>query len=629
MTLSYAWGEDIRNHWIVVDGQYVAVTENLEAALRSLRMALNEDPQSKTYLWVDALCINQEDVSERGREIKRMRQIYGDALGGVVHIGVASEDSDLAIQSIRSIAHNMKEGFDCQKWLVDLSTEVSDGKPSPSTPSLVAIINLICRPYWSRMWIIQELAMGQDQSVVCGDSWVELADLRQVLKMLVLNLEPLMMIVTVDLIEANQAAYQAAVALLWYIGKVREIVLLQTDEAPVSYSSIRLPILTLAQYATATDARDKIYGMMALLPSRIVTRIDHNDRNYELSTAQVFMEFSKSIIEVTGDLDVIFASSLKQKSLSELELPTWAADWTLRHDRTTGNDASSDWDFSVEDGYQATIDFTLPSVLDPNMNISRADGKREGKIDFPNDDRLLFCEGFCIGNIDGIGAESSSDFNSLTSTPDYVVQPTSSASPYKSLTEIKQALVRLLLLDPSGKRTKESIILDLPWFGEGADADAQAVSSELSGTWEVFDKMREKGWNTIKLSGGFFNFEQFRRRLGMFRIGGRPFKDYFPQEVADCPGELDFSTLRSISSNVMSRRLVTTHTGHIGLAPATVVPGDAIYILLGSTMPVILRPDQDGRFEVVGECYVDGFMNGEAIERLDSGEFRLQDIVLC
>lgn len=65
------------------------------------------------------------------------------------------------------------------------------------------------------------------------------------------------------------------------------------------------------------------------------------------------------------------------------------------------------------------------------------------------------------------------------------------------------------------------------------------------------------------------------------------------------------------------------------MAPATIELTDKIYILVGCSMPVLLRPAENERYEVVGECYVDGFMKGEAMESLDAGNYQLESIVLC
>ncbi len=83
-------------------------------------------------------------------------------------------------------------------------------------------------------------------------------------------------------------------------------------------------------------------------------------------------------------------------------------------------------------------------------------------------------------------------------------------------------------------------------------------------------------------------------------------------------------------SNFENRRLVTIETGHFGFASSTVQPGDPIFVILGCSIPVILRPvDIGGRYEVVGECYVEGYMKGECVAGVESGKRIAQDIVLC
>ncbi len=68
-----------------------------------------------------------------------------------------------------------------------------------------------------------------------------------------------------------------------------------------------------------------------------------------------------------------------------------------------------------------------------------------------------------------------------------------------------------------------------------------------------------------------------------------------------------------VSTAMSGRSFMVCQDGHIGLAPRTVEPGDHICIILGCDIPLILRPDEYGRYSVIGVCYVHGFMDGAAL----------------
>lgn len=74
----------------------VEVTINLEAALRQLRASGYEK------VWIDALCINQEDDAERREQVLKMNRIYKRAREVVVWLGPEKENSDRAMAFIRS-----------------------------------------------------------------------------------------------------------------------------------------------------------------------------------------------------------------------------------------------------------------------------------------------------------------------------------------------------------------------------------------------------------------------------------------------------------------------------------------------------------------------------------------------
>lgn len=91
--LSYTWGDTLVTAPIFVKGEETQVTLNLEAALRHIRKSSHD-----IVLWVDALCINQNDVSEKNHQVEMMREIFSGAELVVAWLGSASEDSDLAME---------------------------------------------------------------------------------------------------------------------------------------------------------------------------------------------------------------------------------------------------------------------------------------------------------------------------------------------------------------------------------------------------------------------------------------------------------------------------------------------------------------------------------------------------
>lgn len=56
---------------------------------------------------------------------------------------------------------------------------------------------------------------------------------------------------------------------------------------------------------------------------------------------------------------------------------------------------------------------------------------------------------------------------------------------------------------------------------------------------------------------------------------------------------------------------------------------DSICIFLGGRVPFVIRPKADGQYQFIGECYVHGLMDGEAMNDLEVGKYRVEEITLC
>jgi hypothetical protein len=100
--LSYAWGDQAEAQSIFIreqsstSKQSLPVTDNLHAALSRLRYAYLD-----RFLWIDAVCINQEDNLEKEQQIQIMAKIYGLANRVVVWLGKLADKSDRALQALR------------------------------------------------------------------------------------------------------------------------------------------------------------------------------------------------------------------------------------------------------------------------------------------------------------------------------------------------------------------------------------------------------------------------------------------------------------------------------------------------------------------------------------------------
>lgn len=107
--LSYTWGDESRRGTILVDGLPLSITENLHSALVHLR-----HPRRRRVLWVDALCINQDDAGERDEQVKRMGSIYSRARRVVIWLGPETKEVEGAIALIKAVASAYRSSTDAQ-----------------------------------------------------------------------------------------------------------------------------------------------------------------------------------------------------------------------------------------------------------------------------------------------------------------------------------------------------------------------------------------------------------------------------------------------------------------------------------------------------------------------------------
>jgi hypothetical protein len=143
--LSYVWGNDMAPMSMVLGGRDIPITQNLDTALRHLRHG-----QLSRSLWVDAVCIDQSNVVERAEQVKLMNRIYHSASTVLVWLGPAADDSDVVMRSIQIFDKLYWQTYDFQ----------------------VNFMEILYRPWFTRIWVLQEFLLGKNPRIGCGSIWV-------------------------------------------------------------------------------------------------------------------------------------------------------------------------------------------------------------------------------------------------------------------------------------------------------------------------------------------------------------------------------------------------------------------------------------------------------------------------
>ena len=337
--LSYVWGDQSVTVDIKIDDHTVKVTTNLADALRSLRRCSHQVPQSTSPagravgrpgpFWIDALCINQSNSSERSHQVHMMGTIYASAnvviswLGELMPKYVAGVDALAKIHAAFAGAQGSGD-FDWIDWLSqDHQTALWqwDTKTRQANKTWTSIAKILNHPYWRRIWIIQEVAMSKSAIIKFGDTTLPFNTLD--------SFHELCKAVNKCML-ADMSSLLHMYAQIKRLGVRVSLLprLLATRQRMQEGGTYSLPhILTHSYDSIATDPWDKIYGLLGMTTSCIRA-------NYSSSLLSVYRELAITLNEtdgviVTSPLDFLLYAGIKHtKSLDSWpsRVPHWSAD---------------------------------------------------------------------------------------------------------------------------------------------------------------------------------------------------------------------------------------------------------------------------------------------------------------
>jgi hypothetical protein len=260
VALSYTWGDPADTCDIMVNGQIVRVTRNLESALRVLRE--KAAIQAGYKVWIDAICIQQNNYVEKSREIGRMRSIYQRAADVVIWLGNEADESNTGLDFINALSGCFEVGQE-DILRVKLAQELKARGPSVWK----SFSALLSRRYWNRLWVVQEIAMGSHHTpVLCGNRVVSIHDLDKALYYF--NNPPKDSITATihQVFDELQLSFwdleSTKVYWLWDI--VYSLRRFQKIRAAGSLPELN-SLLRYCRTREATELKDKVYGLMGLL----------------------------------------------------------------------------------------------------------------------------------------------------------------------------------------------------------------------------------------------------------------------------------------------------------------------------------------------------------------------------
>jgi hypothetical protein len=345
--LSYTWG-DVRlpRSFSKLNGHEHAITVNLELALKKLRGRTR-----KRYLWVDALCINQDDLAERAAQVKIMRRIYESAVQVLVWLGGDADDSAGAIRLMRRFTRADFPDDYVPRSLLD-DKDLAQWK---------AVAKIFDREWFRRVWVRQEVAVANEIIVMCGSeriSWNTLSLACDILT----NLEN-----RTNFLNIFQMVSNRGPGTDWLLSM--EMI----REAWAIDRGFSLDILLLHGRGTdASDSRDRVYGLLGL--SDIADKL-HVD--YTISSQEVFKGAMTTLLNHKQCLDSL--SGCQWRGGATL-LPSWVINF------------NEDFDGKVlrnkEDGEQ----------------LYHASGDEIACFSFLQPTNFLRARGFICDTVDDIGA---------------------------------------------------------------------------------------------------------------------------------------------------------------------------------------------------------------------------------
>ncbi len=624
--LSYTWGKAIGepgdnqdqpdsgvSQDIECDQHSIGVTENLFDALVEISRS-----ELLGYVWVDALCINQSDNDERESQVLLMGDIFANTRHVIVWLGKDTADLDAFIY-IHGELHSRLIAYE----------EIIEGEKAPPLrsmdPKFLKYLNMTLerwlalwesyarfyrrRRWFSRVWVIQEIAFPQKIIVRCACARLDWE--RMVSIAVYIQLATTWWPELIKEKPKHSSGNRGIIQLDRYRRQIQDRTTPSTDFRALTardqwYCSL-LKWLRLARAGEATEPKDKIYALLGIakrcLPPGMALPITPNYKK-DCRVAEVYSTTSAVLLLNMPTLEVL--SHTVSYTASKVEgLPSWSPDWSCPMQAipfpiiSHGGPEDSLFNCSGD----LSCDTSLRKISGSRLELLGNRFDRITVIAIQEDERIT---SHFVDNIFELVTEMATVYHSTgqdrvevlwrTILADAIGVPVASDKPshpagagYVSYFQNWLLYVTAQKLIDMG-HSKRKAYIEMLSKRNKTFGDSSVV---LPSVKEISKLAALLGFCLTELENRGLEIREYNRMI--------------PQEVNE---------FQAMASRVLlGRRLFRTSLGCLGVGPKSMKVGDLVYLLQGGIVPFILRPsDHDySSFTLLGEAYVHGFMHGEML----------------
>lgn len=633
--LSYCWGDpDLPLVKILLDEIEVEVTISLNQALKSFRH------ESKTMVfWADAICINQNDPEEKAEQIKMMREIYSCATVVDVFLGPGTPGTDKAMEAVQDIGQaayhagvlsiTVESMRDCGFYIRDDHEGYGFNRPKIDDPlagvkrSLYQLAMDIGtkfpytewseignREYWNRLWIMQEFCLGKELMITCGKWTIPFQHCFET-AWIFLTMQAPMVLHTYGILQSAEnpdgAVDPAVEPMLRY--------LVSYESSPTSTGPLigarkqhrnfkPSTLMNLLERCClkaskdlvrkATYPRDLIYGLLGMASdsgSLNIQPLYTNIKSVE-ETVQIFTSVTRVLLE-HDNVDIL---TWCQHPRSLPNLPSWVPDFTS----ITLKPACETREAAL---FSASGQSSLSIAPDTASADPRLIGVRGARVDTVMDHGSMYT----VEDTSRIIMRSTQEWLQVFATTTQYLE------------EIK-ALCEKAQLICSSNSTSSSL--------------SESKWSEAYWRIPCADQADKSTFRTRATSASLQGYEDIRRsmeiyikmatNLTQYHHNSKALEAYSAEHIA-CIQSAAYASYKNAMAYQTNRKPFISSRGYVGLIPAHSLPGDVVIIIFGAVQPFVVRRVGVDRWELIGEAYVYGIMDGEFME----SESQAEEFILC